>query len=455
MPIFTDARGFIHNEFSNIDLGDKRLNNRLIKVAEIVNNCPSLSIPTMTSAERSQLKGIYRFFQNPKVSEEKIIQNHYVNTVERMDSYNGKILLICDSCFVSPAKKMLGLMTRGKGKDNCVRVHYCLAASEDGKQLFGILDFNILSDPISEKHPELQDESDIWIKTAENSINNIHSVSTKSEGLLSRCLFVADREGDEFELMKFLSDNNLGFVIRAHYNRVIKFDEKENKLFNIFKKSKKHGAAYNIKTQKDNIVRNVKVERSVLRNIAITPPVKHRSHFTPLTLNMVLVTEKNRIRPSVEWRLWTTEKISKAPCSEFIVDVYGHRWKIEEINKAAKTGVRVEKRQFTNIDHYGPFLAMAFVVSWRMVALRTVTEVSPREIIQKAFEENEVLYLKAEGKSKGLDIKVVKDALFLIAKIGGFTGSYSRPGWQVLWQGWARFYERVEGFKLAKKIYSK
>ena len=455
MPILTDTKDFIRNEFSKIHLGDVRLNNRLLKVAEAINEGPSLSIPSMTNAERSQLKGIYRFFQNPKVSEEKIMQNHYVNTVERMDSYHGKILLACDTCFVSPSKKMDGLLTRGKGKDNCVRTHYCLAMSADGKQLFGILDFNILSDPISKKHPDLRDESDIWIKTAENSINNIYSSSNRSKNLLSRCIFLADREGDEFELMKFLSENNLGFIIRSQYNRVVKFEGKEEKLLDIFKKSKKHGSAYDITTQIDKVSRKVKVERRILTNIEITPPVKHRGYFSPLTLNMVLVTEKNRIKPRVEWKLWTTEKISKAPSSEFIVNSYGHRWKIEEVNKAAKTGVRVEKRQFTSLDHYNPFLAMAFVVAWRMVALRTVTEISPDKMIQKAFEENEVLYLKAEGKRKGISIKVVKDALLLIAKLGGFTGSYSRPGWQVLWQGWMKFYERVEGFKLARKMYSK
>ena len=134
MPILTDSRDFICNEFSNLELGDQRLNQRVIKVAEAINSNPAFSIPSMTNAERSQLKGIYRFFQNSKISEDKILQSHYVNTVERMDAYKGKILLLSDSCFVTPAKGMEGLMSRGKGKENCVRVHYCLATSEDGNR---------------------------------------------------------------------------------------------------------------------------------------------------------------------------------------------------------------------------------------------------------------------------------------------------------------------------------
>ena len=90
----------------------------------------------------------------------------------------------------------------------------------------------------------------------------------------------------------------------------------------------------------------------------------------------------------------------------------------------------------------------------RIVSLRTVVEVSPNSNLRGAFEEDEILYLKAEGSKKRLEMKVVKDAVYLIAKLGGFTCSYKRPGWQILWQGWIKFYERVEGFKLAKEIYS-
>ena len=138
MPIFTDSKNFIHNEFAKVELGDQRLNKRLVSVAESLNDSPASSIPTMTNGEMAQLKGLYRFFQNDKVSEEKILQNHYANTVERMDAYNGKILLLNDSCFVTPRKGMVGLMSRGKGKENCVRVHYGLAASANGRHIFGV-----------------------------------------------------------------------------------------------------------------------------------------------------------------------------------------------------------------------------------------------------------------------------------------------------------------------------
>lgn len=451
MPILTNSKDFIENEFTNLNLGDKRLDRRALYVAQAINGGPSFSIPAMTNGHDGQLKAIYRFFQNPKVNEQKILQSHYLNTIERMESYQGKILLLNDSCFVTPAKGFQGLMSKGKGKDNCVRAHYCLAVSDDGKHLFGILDFQVLSNPISERYPELRNESDIWILTAEKCLELIHS-SKQTEKLLSRCLFIADREGDEFELINFLNQNNLGFIIRSQYDRKILFNGQESKLDEVEKHAKKHGESYCVKVQVDKGIQETRVKRSVLRNIEIIPPVTVDKGYCPVKLNVAIVKEIPGEEIEVKWRLLTSENVDNASQSQLIVFGYSHRWKIEEVNKAAKTGVRVEDRQFTDLSHFVPFLAMAFVVAWRMVALRTVVEISPETPVKEAFSPDEVAYMKVQAKKLELKMKTVKDGLLLIARLGGFTRRYERPGWQILWQGWMKFYERVAGFILAREM---
>jgi len=449
MPILTDAKNFIHNEFSNLNLGDKRLNARVLEVAEKMNAGPALSIPAMTSGNDSQLKAIYRFFQNERIDDQAILETHFLNTVERMETYTGKILLLNDSCFVTPVKSFEGLLTRGKGKENCVRTHYCLAVSENGKNLFGILSFHVLSDPIQERYPELRNESDIWIRTAQDCLNLIHS-RAHAEKLLARCLFVADREADEFELIDFLKKNNLGFIIRSQYDRKIIIDGREAKLDEIEIYSKGHGKSYKVNVLADKAMKEVEVKRSVLRDIEIIPPIKIAKEFSNIKVNVVMVKDLPGQEDLVEWRLLTSEVIDNSEQSQFVVESYTHRWKIEEVNKGAKTGVRVEERQFTNLDHFIPFLAMAFVLAWRIVALRTVVEINPETPIKEGFTKDEVDFLKVQGKKLGFKMRNLKDALSLIARLGGFTGRYERPGWQILWQGWIRFYERVAGFMLAR-----
>jgi hypothetical protein len=324
-----------------------------------------------------------------------------------------------------------------------------LAVSEDGVHIFGILSFHVLTNPIQERYPDLRDESDIWIKSAQDCLDLIHT-RANPEKLLGRCLFMADREGDEFELLHFLTENNLGFIIRSQYDRLINVDEDAVKLNELEASSVKHGKVYTVMTKVKHELKEVRVQRSTLRDVEINPPISGAQGLPSIMANVVLVKAVEGEECEIKWRLYTSEPIANADESKFIVTCYTHRWKIEEVNKGAKTGVSIEDRQFTDLDHFIPFLAVSFVVAWRIVALRTVVEVNPTVRIEEGFTEDEVAYLKAQSEERGGEMKTIKDALNLIARLGGFTGSYARPGWQILWRGWIRFYERVAGFVLAK-----
>jgi len=141
--IVYEKDGFIKNEFSHLRLGDQRLNKRLIKIVEKLDKNPSLSIPEIAEGNPHEIKAIYRFFQNPKIDSNALLETHYKNTIERCNEYKGKVLLISDSTFVSPQKKIEGLKPKGKGAEHCLRVHYTLAVSEDKKHIFGMVDYLI------------------------------------------------------------------------------------------------------------------------------------------------------------------------------------------------------------------------------------------------------------------------------------------------------------------------
>lgn len=345
-------------------------------------------------------------------------------------------------------------MNRGKGKKNCVRSHYCLAVSEDGHHIFGIISFFVISANFKELHPDMEDESDIWQKVIGEAVNNIKA-DIDREKILNRCLFVADREADDFELMQFLSKAGLGFVIRGQYNRKVfaqnLAESEQSKLFALFPHAKKHGASYKVKVQDKNETRRVVVERRVLRDVSITPPANEKTSSNPLQLNFVKIQSKDPAE-DLSWMLWTTEKITSAQSSAAIVEHYSHRWKIEEVNKGAKTGVRVEDRQFTDLDNFYAFMIVCFIIGWRIVATRTLAIHSKKEKLEESFCPTEVSYLKAQAKKMGLKMKFLHDAINLIAKLGGFTSSYENPGWIVLWQGWIRFYERSDNASNSSEI---
>lgn len=453
--IHLNTKDFVADEFSNLDLGDLRLNKRLSKVAEKMNNNPSYSIPHMVGNDKYELKAFYSFFQNKKITDQKLLQSHYKNTIERCHDYQGKILLLSDSTFVTPQKRFDGLKDQGKGKKNCLRIHYVLAVSSDRKHIFGMLDFRIISDKLSKTSIELRDESDIWILVARSSVNRILKNKNHSS-LIERCIYITDREGDEYELMKELKNIGLRFIIRSQYNRVIFCNDKEDRISGHKKAEVKHGSSYTIETRSGNgKKREATVQRSILSDLSINPPDNLDGPVIH-DLNIVSVKEINSnldIKEQVYWRLITTEKIEKVKDSALIVENYAARWTIEEMNKCAKLGVGAENRQFQSLDHFKPFLAIVYVIGWRLLATRNTSEIDGDAPLEKSFTEDEIEFFNivSEDREEEEKVTTVADAIDYIAGLGGFTRSYERPGWIILWRGWTVFSHQVTGYTLSKK----
>ena len=67
-------------EFGDLDLGDTRLNDRLIGIADALAAQPMSPIST-ACGDWSAVKAAYRFFDNDKVSPEKVLGPHFQQTV--------------------------------------------------------------------------------------------------------------------------------------------------------------------------------------------------------------------------------------------------------------------------------------------------------------------------------------------------------------------------------------
>jgi hypothetical protein len=74
------------------DLGDERLNNRLVRIVERFGQAPNLSIPAATTS-RAEMEAAYRFFNNEKVSSEKILAPHAAQTLARMAEQSVVVLV--------------------------------------------------------------------------------------------------------------------------------------------------------------------------------------------------------------------------------------------------------------------------------------------------------------------------------------------------------------------------
>ena len=85
-------------EFETLDLGDKRLTQRLIDVAGELSASPQSAIHA-ACGDWAATKAAYRLFDNEKVTSEKILSPHFQRTVERVSEHE-RVFAIQDTTYL-------------------------------------------------------------------------------------------------------------------------------------------------------------------------------------------------------------------------------------------------------------------------------------------------------------------------------------------------------------------
>ena len=93
------AQLWSEQEFKRIALGDQRLNKRLKKLAEDLSAAPEAPI-NQASKDWAATKAAYRFFQNDKVTSEKILSAHRSRTWERIQ-HEPVVLAVQDTSYLN------------------------------------------------------------------------------------------------------------------------------------------------------------------------------------------------------------------------------------------------------------------------------------------------------------------------------------------------------------------
>lgn len=138
-------------EFSKINLKDKRLNQRCQKVAEALEQQSTESI-NQACEDWADTKAAYRFFDNPKVSSAQILAPHYQRTVKRMRSH-PLVLAVQDTTFLNythhPRTEGLGEIGTKAQNQRGFGMHSTLAITPEGLPL-GLLTQQFFERPIGE-----------------------------------------------------------------------------------------------------------------------------------------------------------------------------------------------------------------------------------------------------------------------------------------------------------------
>ena len=139
---------WIYNEFSGANLGDKRLDKRLIKTAGFLGSAPLAPINQACLDWRST-KAAYRLFDNDKADRSKILAPHVAATVRRMEGLANeekKVLLAAsDTVFMTykhPIVSGIGPVGKDNKEGRGLVMHNVLVMTPDGVPL-GLVHQNI------------------------------------------------------------------------------------------------------------------------------------------------------------------------------------------------------------------------------------------------------------------------------------------------------------------------
>ena len=461
---------WVQQELSGVELGDKRLDRRLIATAEKLARSPLSPINEACDTWAST-KASYRLFNNTKAKPGAILKPHTNETVKRMAEYGGPVLVIQDTVFFSygkhPNTKGLGPIGKSnKSTDRGLIMHNALAFTTSGVAL-GILSQQIWArkdvpnETPSEKIERLmctpidEKESSKWLlalrKTAERTPPGVKVIT------------VADRESDFFEFITEAKNLRALYLIRAKNDRRLDGDDAYATV------SEALAAAPVIGTRAVDIPGNGKRKARTavveIRTVEVTikPPTKPRKAKTsasePITVNVVSATEATPPEgaEAISWVLLTNLPVKDFDEAAEKIDWYAKRWGIETWHKVLKSGCKVEDCLLETADRLKRFLTLFSIIGFRLMHITYLARVDPNAPSTEVFSEEEVEALHIRVK-KALPPEdkppTLREAAQMIGSLGGHLGRKSDgdAGITVMWRGMMRLYEDVEmlrAFKVA------
>src|SRR5688572_6114884 len=201
------------SEVAGSNFDDKRLNARLKLLVEQLAKDPRASLPK--SFDSAGLEAAYRFFSNPRVTPEDILQSHIKATRSRCEA-QGDYLVVHDSTTFSfrfdGERKGLGRIQPSNANSSQVLfAHVSLALTADGtRQPLGVAAFKTWT-----RGPE---PTGVERKRWEQQFR---VASTQLNGL-KNAIHLADREADSYEMFHDLLKDGHRFVVRCQHNRKLK-----------------------------------------------------------------------------------------------------------------------------------------------------------------------------------------------------------------------------------------
>jgi hypothetical protein len=416
-----DGTNWAKQEFADAPLGDARLSQRLVEIAQSRAEKPGRAFTGVAEGDRPAVKGYYRFIDHPDkeaITMPHILQPHRERTVQRMKGQRT-VLNIQDGSdldYSSLAQcKGLGVIgtNQTKAQSRGLHLHTSFAVAANGLPL-GVLRAQCVASKLKSPDdrrpswavPIEEKETFLWIEGLRDTMDLAAQMPQ------TRIINVCDREADFFELFEEQRRNPcVDLLVRANHNRGV-----IDSPFNLFETVRQAALQTKVQVHVPRQSARPKLSKKKARpkrpsrqanmevryqRIQLRPP-KYYSGKDPIDIWIIHAVEPSPPEGAapVEWFLLTTVHMTSPEDAVQCLRWYCLRWRIEDFHRVLKSGCRIENIAHETAERIRRAIAINLVIAWRimlMTLLGRQTSELPPDVL---FSNIELQVLRAYAKKK-------------------------------------------------------
>jgi hypothetical protein len=443
-------------ELVGADLGDARLNERLVRLAERLGKHPEASIP-QACGSLAETKAAYRFWDNDAVSPQAILEPHRRRTIQRASEHEV-VLAVQDSTEVNlsglAATEGLGYLSRRGARG--LMVHSVLCVAGDGTPL-GLLDQWAWARPAEDLGQR---------RTRHQRVTSAKESQRWLDGLaaVERCLphqrcvvVVGDRESDLFDLFAAPRSGHIHLLVRTRDRRRRVVGPIQHLGEAVAAGPPRAQTVIEVPRGDDRTSRRAVLSLRWTR-LTVRRPANHPRHDVPGGVELSFLEAREEAPPAgatpLSWLLATTLPVDTPDQALAALAWYAYRWRIERFHYVLKSGCGLERHQLGARERWERLLATLSIVAWHVLHLAYEARRQPQALCTCALSADQwkVLHLATRPQEPvPTQPPTIEQAMRDCAKLGGYLARKrdGPPGVKTLWRGWRRLADLVAGYRLA------
>ena len=322
-------------------------------------------------------------------------------------------------------------------------LHAALALDADNDALLGLVDAQVWNRNKGKVKPRrsratADKESQRWLSVAARA--------SKALSAARSITVISDRESDIYEHFA-QRPANVELIVRSSWNRKINLPSGASTQLFAFVDGLPEAARFSVTIP----AAPGRKERTAVLALRFSPVTLCKPHPSPapdlpdtIRLTMVEVREVSSGHDGkpIHWRLLTSHVVASPKKARRIVDLYRKRWTIEEFFRTLKSaGFDIEEADIGDPEVMMKLVAAAAVATVTIMQLVRARDGTTKEKLAEAFEIEdrpvfEALSVQLEGatdRQKNPHPKgTLAFAAWVVARLGGWTAYYGKPGPKVM-----------------------